>query len=224
MKNRASLYSYADGSKFKGKIGAEIFKEIYQNASWNLTHQESVSGEGSDRIQTATLIKQLPRLLQELGVKTILDIPCGDFFWMQQVALEDIKYWGGDIVPELITHNQQQYGSAEREFMLLDLMHDALPKADLIFCRDCLVHLSLADIQLALENIKRTEATWLLTTHFPEEAANKDIDTGGWRPLNFCLPPFDFSPPKLLINEGCSEMNGAFRDKSVALWNVAQIK
>lgn len=220
---RDTLYPYADGSRYRGKSGAEVFREIYEKSGWNLTHQDSVSGEGSDAVQTAQLRAALPSLLRQLKVKTLLDIPCGDFYWMQQVDLSGVHYTGADIVPALIRQNRQRFTGDRRTFRLLDLTQDSLPAADLIFCRDCLVHLSLADIRAALSNIAQSGATWLLVTHFPEEKANKDIVTGGWRPLNFCLPPFDLPAPYQLINEGCTEMEGAFDDKSMALWEVKQI-
>jgi len=223
MADRDTLYPYADGSRYRGKSGREVFSEIYDKAGWNLTHQDSVSGEGSDTKQTTRLRAALPPLLQELGVRTMLDIPCGDFHWMQQVDLSGIQYTGADIVPALVNQNQQRYASETRTFSLLDMTQDVLPVTDLVFCRDCLVHLALADIRAALTNIVRSGTSWLMMTHFPEQKSNKDIVTGGWRPLNFCRPPFNLPEPHKLVNEGCTEMDGAFRDKSMALWEVRQI-
>lgn len=223
MADRDTLYPYADGSRYRGKSGREVFSEIYDKAGWNLTHQDSVSGEGSDTKQTTRLRAALPPLLQELGVRTMLDIPCGDFHWMQQVDLSGIQYTGADIVPALVNQNQQRYASETRTFSLLDMTQDVLPVTDLVFCRDCLVHLALADIRAALTNVVRSGTSWLMMTHFPEQKSNKDIVTGGWRPLNFCRPPFNLPEPHKLVNEGCTEMNGAFRDKSMALWEVRQI-
>jgi hypothetical protein len=34
----------------------------------------------------------LPALWRDLGVASILDIPCGDFAWMQQVDLSGFRY------------------------------------------------------------------------------------------------------------------------------------
>jgi hypothetical protein len=35
-------------------------------------------------------------------VKSLLDIPCGDFHWMRRVNLQGLSYVGADIVRELI--------------------------------------------------------------------------------------------------------------------------
>ncbi len=110
-----------------------------------------------------------------------------------------------------------------RRFMVLDLTADALPPADLLLCRDCLVHLSHADIRRALENIARSRITCLLTTTFPGGATNEDIVTGDWRPLDLERPPFSFPPPLRLLEEGCTESDGRFADKSLGLWRVADL-
>ena len=184
---------------------------------------ESVSGPGSSADQTATLREALPRLLRGLGVSRLLDLPCGDFHWMASVDLSDIEYVGGDLVPAIVESNRAKHGRPGRTFQLLDLTSSPLPQADLVICRDCLVHLSIADIWLAVENVRRSGATYLLTTTFPQEEVNLDIRTGDWRPLNLQGVPFDFPAPAALINEGCTEQEGRFADKSLGLWRVADL-
>lgn len=223
MSDRDQLYPYASGDLYQGKSAQEVFQHIYEHQSWNIQTHDSVSGEGSNREQTQTLIEELPALLQQLCVKSMLDLPCGDFHWMQHTKLDGIQYTGADIVPQLIQKNQQAYANEHRQFLLKDLLRDPLPKVDLIFCRDCLVHFSNEDIRSALANIKASGSSYLMTTHFPQEDVNKNIVTGGWRPVNFCLPPFDLPSPLESLNEKCSEMNGAFQDKSMAVWKIEDI-
>lgn len=223
MSDRDQLYPYANGQQYQGKSAREVFKNIYEQNTWNIHTHDSVSGEGSTNEQTQALKMELPSLLKKLNVHSLLDLPCGDFHWMQTVDLQEIMYIGADIVPQLVQYNQHHYGNENRQFIHKDLIRDLLPKVDLIFCRDCLVHFSNHDIASALANIKASGTTYLMTTHFPMEDQNKDIVTGGWRPLNFCLPPFNFPPPLELINEKCSEMEGAFQDKSMAVWKVEEL-
>ncbi|NMF61042.1 class I SAM-dependent methyltransferase [Pseudanabaena yagii] len=142
---------------------------------------------------------------------------------MQFVDLSSVSYIGADIIPEIINQNQEKYGQLNRRFMSLDITQDDLISADLLFCRDCLVHFSFADIQRTIINIKRNRVNYLLTTTFPNCELNEDIITGDWRLLNFTLPPFNFPPPLYLINEQCSEGNGEFQDKSLGLWLVESI-
>ena len=200
---------------------AEIFGDVYEHGKWG--RDDSLSGPGSDLRQTEILRRTLPSLLAELGVRSMLDIPCGDWFWMRHCELGIEQYTGGDVVPWLVEQHRATFGKPGREFRVMDLVHGELPTVDLIFCRDCLVHFSEANIHLALANIRRTGARYLLTTTFPERSQNKDITTGQWRPLNLCQAPFSLPPPLKLINEGCTEENGAWTDKSLGLWPVSAI-
>ena len=222
-KSRANLYAYATKQELQGLDVAEVFTKIHDTHGWLVKNPESVSGEGSTLEQTKILAAELPSLLKKLGVKTLLDLPCGDFNWMQHVDLTDISYTGGDIVEALVEKNNARFAGENRQFKHLNLLADPLPQCDLIFCRDCLVHLSFDDIHAALANIKRSGATYLATTHFHEEPENVDIPTGGWRPLNFFKSPFNFPEPVAEINEQCSEMDGAFADKCMVVWRVDEI-
>lgn len=195
-----------------------IFTRYYQINRWG--DDESVSGAGSNLQQTAEVRRVLPGLLAELGVQSLLDVPCGDFNWLKLVPL-DVDYIGGDIVAELVARNEAEYGNERRRFLRLDLLEDALPVVDLIFCRDCLVHLSEAHVCRALANIRASGATYLLTTTFPARQVNEDIPTGWWRPLNLCRPPFNFPTPLRLIDEQCP--NPDYPDKHLGLWRVADI-
>lgn len=182
----------------------------------------SVSGPGSDLVQTSLIAREIPALLERLEVQTILDLPCGDFYWMKAVHLK-AQYIGADIVSELIAKNQELYGSSTRQFIVLDLVRDRLPRVDLIFCRDALVHFSLKDVEKAIKNMQRSESTYLLTTTFTAPRENRDIVTGQWRPLNLQLSPFNFPAPLLVINENCTEQEGKFYDKSIALWRLCDL-
>ena len=80
---------------------------------------------------------------------------------------------------------------------MLDCTRDPLPAADLLFCRDCLVHLSFADIRRTLANLQASDISCLLTTTFPGAEANEDIVTGDWRVLDLERAPFHLPPPRV---------------------------
>ncbi|GAB4425478.1 MAG: class I SAM-dependent methyltransferase [Bacteroidia bacterium] len=220
--DRAGLFNYADGSRFEGKAPAEIFTEIAESQFWE--EAESISGAGSTLAQTQVLIRELPPLLHRLEVHRLLDLPCGDFNWMRRLDLTGISYTGGDIVPAIVARNTAAYASEQVQFACIDLIHDDLGSYDLLFCRDCLVHLSFAAIGQVLANLCRSDIRYVMTTTFPGEAANRDIATGGWRPINLQQAPFHLPLPLLLLNEGCTEGDGAFADKSLGLWEVAALR
>lgn len=199
----------------------ETFQEIYLSNHWDC--DVSVSGIGSDDGQTCEISIQIPRLIQALGIKRFLDVPCGDFNWFSKMELNMDSYIGGDILPEIIDRNVKLYNGPGRHFMKINLIADALPESDMLFCRDCLVHLSNEDIKHVIRNIKQSKIDYLLTTTFPEGQTNEDIVTGDWRIINLEKAPFNFPKPLKLINEHCTEGNGTYADKSLGLWRVSDL-
>lgn len=209
-------------SPFRFRNTRSVFTYIYKTNYWR--SRESISGAGSELHQTETLRKELVQLFKKFGIKTVLDIPCGDFNWMRFTDLTGIQYTGADIVEKLIEENSKKYGGMKDvRFLTLDLLRDPLPSSDLIMTRDCLVHLSNRDILKALKNIANSGSKYLLTTHFTETAVNKDILTGEWRSINLQKEPFLLPEPLLVINEGCTENNGAFSDKTMSLWDISKL-
>jgi len=200
----------------------EKFSEVYEKNIFG--GGVSRSGEGSDLRQTAVIRRELPTLLSELGIKVFLDAPCGDWYWMSKVGLPVEKYIGLDIVDALVAKNQSNFADSTFSFQCLNLAEGDLPKADLIFSRDCLVHLSFADALKILTNFKRSGAKYLLTTTFKDRGHNADLDGEFWRPLNMQLAPFNFPQPIKMINEGCTECNNLFADKCLGLWLLQDIE
>ncbi|MBL0073989.1 MAG: hypothetical protein IPP34_20200 [Bacteroidetes bacterium] len=89
----------------------QVFTEIYRSKHWKST--DNVSGPGSELKQTETLIRELNVLFKNLNIGSVLDLPCGNFHWMQKVNLSKIKYIGGDIVEDLIISNKKKYQESE---------------------------------------------------------------------------------------------------------------
>lgn len=195
------------------------FERIHATNAWSGT--ESRSGPGSSLDETRVIRNELGPLLERIGARTILDIPCGDFHWMKEVDLPVGSYVGADLITRIVEENQRSYGSGARRFYKLDILRDELPFADVVLCRDGLDHLSLRDAALALTNIKRSGAGYLLATTYPECDKNKDIRTGDWRPLNLERPPFGFPAPIELLNEGSTKPG--FADKSLGLWRLEEL-
>jgi SAM-dependent methyltransferase len=197
-----------------------LFDRVYKEHRWRSS--DSKSGPGSSLAQTAVIRDRLPKLIAELGIKSMLDIPCGDLNWMQHVELGSTHHIGADIVESMIAANRLRYASPSREFRVLDITKDELPRVDLIFCRDCLVHLSNRLVHKALARIVESRSTYLLTTTFPTRAKNYNIPTGKWRPLNLCAAPFNLPPPVQVISEGNSD--ATYSDKSLGLWRISDLK
>jgi SAM-dependent methyltransferase len=199
----------------------EIFTEYYETNFWE--GSESLSGPGSGKDQTHILVKELSCLFEKLEVRSILDLPCGDWNWMQELDLSGINYFGGDIVEPLIKTNQKKFGKYFVQFRVIDIINDELPSVDLVLVRDCFIHLSNEAVFKALANIKASKSKWLLTTHFPwlHRQANEEIEIGGYRRVDLTQPPFNFSPPSHIIFE--FDFQGWDSDKSLALWQIDQM-
>jgi hypothetical protein len=214
MRNRRAMQA------LRNKTPEEIFTEICRENKWGLG--DSISGSGSDLVQTSVVRSELQTLFQDIGVHTMLDIPCGDFHWMKHVNLDGIEYTGADIVADLIQRNKR-FETENIHFRRINLIEDEIPKVDLVFCRDCLVHLSYQDAQIAVRNICNSGSTYLLTTTFTHRQRNRNIATGQWREINLELGPFSFPGPLKIINEECSE-GEEYKDKSLGLWKVDDIR
>lgn len=209
-------------AEFENLDLAQRFRRIHDTNLWGA--DTSVSGVGSELAATAAIRERLPSLLKEIGARSLLDAPCGDHRWMAHLDLGIERYVGVDIVPSIVEKLQAQYRNDPlRTFVLADMTADALPRCDLVLSRDCLVHFSFATLSRAVRNLKASGATWLLTTTFPDLAHNDDIMDADWRPLNFEAAPLDWPKPVELINERCTEANGAYADKSLGLWRLVDL-
>jgi len=202
-----------------------VFTEIYEkdlfNARINNENNVSRSGSGSDLEQTREIIAQLPALLKEYDIKSILDVPCGDFYWMRYIDLTGIDYTGGDIVSQIVLQNNKTYGAQNIRFKEIDVVNDQLPKVDLVICRDLLVHLKNDQVNAALANIRKSGSKYLLTTSFKNTTENIENQIiGFWRPINLELPPFNMTGPIDQIFENCTEADGKYNDKHLLLYKL----
>ncbi|HEX4605996.1 MAG TPA: class I SAM-dependent methyltransferase [Candidatus Angelobacter sp.] len=198
----------------------KIFTRIYSRNHWHSA--ESRSGPGSTAVRTKRLRLQLNALLRELNIRTLLDIPCGDFNWMRLADLRSIQYTGADIVPELVRKNTLRYRSPRRRFIRADITRGPLPKSDLVLCRDGLIHLSFSDIERAMQTIRESGSTYLLLTTFTDCSRNTDIATGDFRPLNFRRAPFHFPAALRTLADG-PMLDGSYPDQVLALYRVRDL-
>jgi SAM-dependent methyltransferase len=198
----------------------EVFTDIYDKNRWGSA--ESVSGPGSEMTATRNITLALPRLIKQYGITSILDAPCGDFHWMQNVDLAGAQYVGGDIVKELTASLSQRFAAPGRRFMHPDLVNDALPPVDLIFCRDCFIHLPFELINKALANFRKSGAKYALLTTYKNMVINFDTSIGGARGIDLCAKPFNLPLPTELIQEDLPSAPGAAY-KCMGLWPVAAL-
>lgn len=190
-----------------------IFESIYRRNSWNGT--ETRSGPGSTHGATLRLQRILPELMAGLGAYSILDASCGEGNWMPDLP----GYVGVDISASAITIARAKH--PDRRYLIRDICVDELPTVDVVFCRDALQHLSLAEGLVALRNFRLTRATWLIcSTH--EGGLNVDISTGGYYEPDMQAPPFSLGTPWMMVEDGSWDGCEPYPDKYMGVWAFAR--
>ena len=183
-------------------------------------NSESVSGPGSTTEYTENLRNELPRLFNQFEITSMFDAPCGDYNWMRLVKRTDVRYVGGEIVPELVEANNVNYADSRTRFVLCDIVEDDLPAVDLWMCRDVLLHFSYADIFQTLDNLFRSDIKYILVSDCPELEVSFDIRTGSCRSMNLLREPLSFPEPILWIDDWIE----GYAVRRMGLWDVKALR
>ena len=195
------------------------FNFIYKNKYWQNIENGSLSGAGSNLDNsTHNLSIELPGFINKHKIKSLLDIPCGDWEWMSKLNLTNIKYVGCDIVEDMVIENNKKYSNDEISFLKKNLSYDDLPEADIILVRDLLVHLKYSDIILCLNNIKKYNYKYIAITNFPKLIKNINNKFGDrWKPINFNLKPYLLPEPDFVLPDN-SQIGEYDSQKTIAIW------
>jgi len=193
---------------------SDVFSRIYRGNEWNGI--ESLSGPGSGKAATYALARELPALVERLGITSVLDVACGDGYWMPDLP----GYLGIDASPEAINlakrrHPGRRYGVMEGAD-LTDAWH-----ADLVICRDAIQHLSLYHGSMLVNAIRSVNARFLLLSTYPGRV-NRDISTGDYYEPDLTVEPFSMPAPDELIPDGYAYVGEGVRDpgKFLGLWRL----
>ncbi len=203
-----------------GYSNEKIFTKFYNRNKWG--NLESFSGDGSTIKETTKTRKIIENVIKKYKIKSLLDIPCGDFNWMKLINFKKCRYFGADIVRQIIKKNKK-FEKKGISFFQSDITSDLIQRYDLIFCRDCLVHLSNDDVQKSIKNIIRSKSNYLLTTTFHDNEVNERIVSGMWRPLNLTKAPFFLPQPLEIFIESYDGLKRKERNKYLALWDIRKL-
>lgn len=196
----------------------KVFFNKYYNPKYTWCRSDKgPSCVGSDNYTTKILRSKLPIFIKKYKIKSILDAGCGDFYWMKNINLIKINYYGLDIVSKLIEKNKKLYSKKNITFFKSNLVKDKLPKVDLIICRDVLTRSSQKNNILILKNFVKSKSKYLLTTFYPHTKENINIISGGFQKINLLLKPYNFKKPFLSFKE-----KGKWQ-KYMGLWHIAKI-
>lgn len=190
---------------------AQAFAEIWAQNAWNGT--ETNAGPGSTLAATRELREQIPRIIADLGVSSVLDAGCADSWWMPELP----GYVGVDIIPDAISHASERH--PERTYLVADICSDELPPCEAVICRDAIQHLSLRDGCAALNNFRRSGAKWLIaSTH--EGTTNVDVESGGYYQSNLEAEPFWLTDPIEVLSDGVWESGVRYPHKRLKVWEL----
>ncbi len=205
----------------KKSLNKIVFSSIYKSNYWNKSRDfnpknQSFSGPGSipNSIQTSNLISELTNFFNENKIKKVLDAPCGDCAWIQELFNTDIEYTGIDIVQDLIHENLNNFKVYKNvKFSCEDLTEfKNFNNYDFILMRDFFIHLPFQSIKKILFNLKNSNCKYFAFNNYESVTVNKDIPTGQHRKINIIKKPFNFDTPNFKILE---LKNNNFPDKNL---------
>ena len=158
--------------EFLNKSQKDIFKTIYSKKMWAGEKEKKYkfySGLGSHSEElTNKYIIELRNFLQSFPKKpNVVDLGCGDFAIGSKIRDKCDRYYGIDIVDELIEENKKKFKNLSVEFLSLDITNDQLPSADICTVRLVLQHMSNESIHKFIKNINNKYNFLIVTEHFP---------------------------------------------------------
>jgi len=192
-----------------------IFFLIYKTNHWNKYEKINknnllVSGPGSipGSMQTKNIIDNLDSFIKKYNIQSILDMPCGDFSWMQDLIKKNnsINYTGYDIVEDIILYNNKKYSKKNISFFCKDIVNEKnFDSFELIFIRDFFIHIDNVSINRILENIKKSKVKFLACSNNNHISKNEDIVVGQHRKINLIIEPFYMNEIFHTFSEGVDD-------------------
>ena len=197
-----------------------VFTSIFKSKHWIQENDNlkiiniSVSGHGSntETLQSKNLINCMIKFIDKFNINSILDMPCGDFLWMNQVIKmrPEIRYQGIDIVNQIIKNNKNKYIHKNIEFECEDILNFKTDKKfDLLLMRDFFIHINNSEIQIILDKIKKWNIDYFASESYSVEK-NFDVLTGKHRKINLKINPFNLSNPIYSYNDFEKDKNILF--------------
>ncbi len=169
--------------RYRGLTPEGIFTYIYRHRLWGGAEGDGYrSGSGSLPERSWAYEDFVVALAERAGIRSILDIGCGDFQVSQRILdrLDPaVRYLGVDVVPDLIRHNQARYGSARVSFAI-PRAGEPYPGADLVTIRQVLQHNDNRGVAEILERAGHAGRWLVIAEHVPiaPKTPNLDIRTG----------------------------------------------
>jgi SAM-dependent methyltransferase len=199
-----------DRARDAGKSPREIFTAIYREGRWGGTAGAFHSGSGSGVEHADRYAEAVKSFIRERGVRSVVDLGCGDFRVGARLLDVNVDYIGVDVVEDLVRRNQAEHGGARVRFRCLDAIEEPPPPADLCLVRQVLQHLSNAQIASVLANLGRFRYV-LVTEHYPspslartpnlDKPCGADVRIYDGSAVELDRPPFNVRVTGMLLDE-----------------------
>jgi len=193
-------------SKMGSGTNKEHFSQIYENGGWGTYYDDNAkayvgsSGTGSSPENAKPYLDFLQKFVRENGIKSVVDVGCGDWQLSKLIDWEGIDYLGIDVVSTLIEHHNHHFSAPNIQFLEADGTQIELPEADLLICKDVLQHLPLEDIHRFLKQLPKYKYALIVNDVDPSthSSENREIVAGEYRALDLTAVPFYLSGEKVL--------------------------
>lgn len=168
---------------------ATAFDEIYETGSWGVG-----SGPGSDPHFTIEYRAFIQRFMALNGIRSVVDIGCGDWQFSRYINFANADYTGLDVVRSVVDANTRSYARPGVRFDLMPEDVSTVPGGDLLIIKDVLQHLPNSDIFDLLHHVVPRFRYALITNSFEkiDTARNYDISGhGDFRCLDLSTSPYE---------------------------------
>jgi hypothetical protein len=116
----------------KTKTVTDVFTEIYQNREWGQGEgRDFFSGPGSNSEAARPYADFVRSFMSEHGIRSVVDVGCGDYRVGRMISPACRRYVGVDIVESLIEENNWLFGSDTVSFRHIDMSRDEPPEGEL---------------------------------------------------------------------------------------------
>lgn len=195
--------------------------------------RESASGPGSKLTAAAAASKLLLRKLRELPIRSVLDLGCGDWNWMQHLSFphpipgRKITYEGWESSQGLVDALRAKHGQDGVDFHVRDVSSEDLPDVDLIIARDILFHMPPEMAFRVVERIKKSGKYLAAPSHIflsKNSGFSEYLDIEGWGyfDINLNIEPFSLYPfmQECVLEPEC---NSKEKNRYFCFYNFARI-
>jgi hypothetical protein len=176
-------------------VSLEIFKDGWDSSD------ETLCGYGSELRNTIDVLAGLKDFMSYVGVDASMnDAGCGDLHWIFPI-MQEYDYVGYDLYPR------------RDEVVQCNIVEDVMRKADVILCRDVLIHFPNKLVIPTLQKFSHSKSKYLISTYFPGvNNYERSLEcTMHHQKLDLCTGPFFLGEPIGRVPEN-------YKNKFLGIW------